>query len=382
MSITLPALALGALAAIAVAGAVHAASLENVESKVLTLRDFKLEKGKSLPEVKIAYETYGTLDPSGRNAVLVTHGYTSSHHAAGRYAKGKAAQGTSETDLGWYDKLIGPGKAIDTDKLFVVSSNMLGSSFGSTNPASINPETGKPYGPDFPEITLVDIIGAQKQLLDSLGVKHLVAVVGGSFGGYQAFQWGVTYPDYMNGVVATVTAPRGSGGEKAVRDLTARLAKDPNWNGGWYYDKGGIPTALNEIRVATLKNYGIEQQLADKGVAAGPEREEAIRKAAEPWVRNFDGHSLIVLRRASVNFDAERDFGKMKAKVLYVISTTDKLFPPSIVPGVMDKLKAAGVDATYFELVSDKGHMAAGVDGDKWAPALAAFMARLESRNP
>ncbi len=377
MPAILPVLALSAVAIVAIAGGAWAASLANVESNIFTIRDFKLEKGQILPEVKIAYETYGRLDASGRNAVLMTHGYTSSHHAAGRYAAGKAAQGTADDELGWYDKLIGPGKPIDTEKLFVVSSNMLGSSFGSTNPASINPATGKPYGPDFPEITMVDIVNAQKKLLDSLAVKHLVAVVGGSFGGYQALQWAVTYPGYMDGIVATVTAPKGSGGEASVQNLIARLAKDPNWNNGWYYEKGGIPIALAEIRVATLKQYGINEQLAEKGIPEGAAREDAIRQAAEPWVRNFDGNSLVVLRRAAANYDAEKDFHKIKAKVLYVISTTDKLFPPSIVPGVMEKLKAAGVDATYFELVSDKGHLAAGADADKWAPSLREFMARL-----
>ena len=161
-----------------------------------------------MPEITIAYETYGTLAPDGRNAVLLTHGYTSSQHMAGRYGENGAE--------GSWDGLVGPGKAIDTNRLFVVSSNMLGSSYGSTNPAFKNPATGKPYGPDFPDITLVDIVTAQKALLDSLGVKHLVAVAGPSFGGYQTYQWGVAYPDFMDGLVPVVSAPKGSRGEAAV----------------------------------------------------------------------------------------------------------------------------------------------------------------------
>src|SRR5205085_7902583 len=141
-----------------------------------------------MPEVKIAYETYGKLAPDGRNAVLIAHGYTSSHHAAGY----NPANGNNP---GWWNGLIGPGKAIDTDRLFVVASNMLGSSFGSTNGASLNPATGKPYGPDFPAIAVADIVAAEKALLDGLGVKHLVAVARPSFGGYQAFQCAVVYPD-------------------------------------------------------------------------------------------------------------------------------------------------------------------------------------------
>src|ERR1700759_24489 len=161
---------------------------------------------------------------------------------------------------GSWNGLVGPGKAIDTDRLFVVSSNMLGSSYGSTHPAAQKPAPGKPYGPDFPEISLVDIVNAQKALLDSLGVKHLVAVAGPSFGGYQVFQWGCTYPGFMDGLVPVVSAPKGSGGEASVKALIDTLAKDPNWNGGWYYDNGGIGEILTAMRVATLKRYGIEDQ--------------------------------------------------------------------------------------------------------------------------
>src|SRR6266568_8770623 len=152
----------------AAAGA-HASGIDNVKSRIFTIRDFALECGKVLPEATIAYETYGRLDATGRNAVLLAHGFTSSHHAAGRYAAGKAPRGVFEHEPGWWEALVGPGRSIETDRLFAVSSNMLGSSYGSTNPASPDPATGKPYGPDFPDIALVDIAKAQKALLDDLG---------------------------------------------------------------------------------------------------------------------------------------------------------------------------------------------------------------------
>ena len=307
------------------------------------ITDFKLQSGTVLPEVTIAYETYGTLAPDGRNAVLLTHGYTSSQHMAGR-AGANGAEGS-------WDGLVGPGKAIDTDRLFVVSSNMPGSSFGSTNPAFKNPATGKPYGPDFPEIALVDIVSAQKALLDGLGVKHLVAVAGPSFGG-----------------------------EAAVKTLVEQLDKDPNSNGGWYYDKGGVTGILTDMRVATLKRYGIDQQLAAK-FPDKEAREAEIKRRAETWSKVFDANSLVVLRKASVRFDAEKDLARMKAKVLYVLSRTDKVFPPSIAPDVMAKLKAAGVSADYFEIDSDFGHSASGLDAAKWAPRLKTFMAGLEKRS-
>ncbi len=353
-----------------------ASGIDNVKSRIFTIRDFALECGKVLPEATIAYETYGRLDATGRNAVLLAHGFTSSHHAAGRYAADKAPRGLFEHEPGWWEALVGPGRAIDTDRLFAVSSNMLGSSYGSTNPASLDPATGEPYGPDFPPITLADIVRAQRLLLEHLGVRHLVAVAGPSFGGYQAFQWAVTFPDFMDGIVAAVTAPKGSGGERAVQDLIAQLGQHPNWNGGCYYDKGGIRTAMIEFRVATLKRYGIEQQLMEPYPDPAA-RESALRMLAERWADAFDGNSLITLRRVAAQFDAEQHLSRIKAKVLYVLSTTDRLFPAAIGPGVVERLKAAGVDATYFELESDKGHLASGVDAEKWAPVLRGFLRRL-----
>ena len=353
-------------------GSTAAQELNNVEAKVFASRDFKLTSGKSLPELKIAYETYGKLAPNGRNAVLITHGYTSSQHAAGRYKP-------SDSEPGVWDGLIGPGKAIDTDRYFVVASNNLGSSYGSTASASINPITGKPYGPDFPEFSILETIAAQKLMLESLGVKHLVAVAGSSYGGRLAFLWAVTYPDFMNGIVPVVITPNSPYDPKAIESLIARLATDPNWNGGWYYDKGGIPTVMTEIRIQPLKNYGIDAALKDSFPDA-VDREAEIRRRAEPWAKRFDGHSLVVLRRAAMGIDIEKDFRKIHGKVLYVLSTTDKLFPPSIAPAVMEKLKAAGVDAEFFELKSELGHSASGPDWAKWSPKLKEFMDKI-SRN-
>lgn len=346
------------------------------QSQLFTTRNFKLESGAVLPELTLAYETYGTLAPEGRNGVLYTHGYTSSHHAAGTYGTTGAGKGHKAGDVGAWDKLIGPGKAIDTTKLFVVASNMFGSSYGSTNPASINPTTGKPYGPNFPRHTVGDVVRTQKTLLDHLGVKHLVAVAGPSYGGYQAFQWAVTYPDFMHGIVPAVTAPKNIGAPDAAQKLIERLAEDPNWNGGWYYDQGGVVDTLTQMRIATLKFYGIEAQLTSLYPDATA-REAAIARLAEPWAQNFDANSLVVLRRALETYDTTPLFGAIKAKVLYAISRTDKLFPPSIAPGFMQAIKAAGIDARYVEIDSELGHLASGTDGEKWAPQLAGFMAEL-----
>jgi homoserine O-acetyltransferase len=222
--------------------AVSGTSMEAVVSRTFTAYGFELESGTKLPDMTLAFETYGTLAPDGRNVILVTHGFTSSHHAAGKYTPTGAP--------GWWDGLIGPGKTVDTNRYFVVASNMLGSSYGSTAPASVNPATGKQYGPDFPTITLRDIVRAQKLLLESLGVHHLVAVAGPSFGGYQAFQWAVQYPDFMECVVPVVTAPKTRAGA-GVEELVNVFARDPNWNGGWHYDRGGIPATMTAMRVST-----------------------------------------------------------------------------------------------------------------------------------
>jgi homoserine O-acetyltransferase len=349
--------------------AADGSSLDAVVKRTFTAYGFRLQSGRVLPETTLAYETYGRLAPDGRNAILITHGFTSSGHAAGKYS-------TADPSPGWWDGLIGPGKAIDTGRYFVVSSNMLGSSYGSTGPSSVNPATSKPYGPDFPAITVRDIVEAQRLLLSALGVNHLVAVAGPSYGGIQAFQWAVTYPEFMSGVVPVVSQPR-TRGMTSTDELTTRFAKDPNWNGGWHYDRGGILPTLTEVRVETLMRYGANEMLSVT-IPDPAQREAAIRQRAEAWAREFDPNSMVTLRRALETFDTESEFGKIRAKVLYVLSRTDKLFPPSIAPDVMDKLAKAGVDATYVEIDSEFGHLASGPEWAKWGPAVKAFLDSLE----
>jgi homoserine O-acetyltransferase/O-succinyltransferase len=344
-----------------------------VEDRLFTIRDFSLTHGETLPEATIAYETYGRLARDGRNAVLLTHGFTSSHHQAGR----NPANGGNP---GSWDGLVGPGKAIDTNQVFVVASNMLGSSFGSTNAASINPKTGQPYGPDFPNIAIRDIVAAQKALLDSLGVKHLVAIAGPSYGGYQAFQWAVAYPGFMDAIVPVNTAPWASvNTDKQLAEVTARFATDPEWNGGRYYHTGGCKAVLSEIRLETLKRYGNDEVLKPR-FPDPVERAAAMRRNAADWAAKWDANSLIILRRALLGFDSRPEFSKVKAKVLYVLCRTDALFPPKIAPGVMQALEEAGVEARYFELDSNLGHSSSGPEHAKWSPALREFLAPLYAR--
>ena len=336
------------------------------EPAISSIGDLPLHHGGVLRDARLAYTTYGQLAPDGRNAILLTHGYTSSH----LFAEGSmAAEGS-------WAPLVGPGRAIDTDRFFVVSSNMLGSSYGSTAPHSIDPATGRPYGPEFPRITLGDIVTAQRRLLDRLGVHQLVAVVGPSYGGFQAFAWGVEFPDFVRALVPVTTAPQ-TLNAIPVEALRHRLSADPAWNGG-RYDPGALVDTMTSLREDTLRRYGIDAILAGRYSDAAM-RARALRTVARNWAEAFDPHSLLVLGAAANEFDATRAFSRLRARVLFVLSTSDVLFPPSLAPGVMSALSAAGVDATYEELDSPHGHLAPGVDAARWAPALGRFLAAVAS---
>jgi homoserine O-acetyltransferase len=337
--------------------------------KHFTTENFRLQSGVVMPSVTIAYRTLGELSPTRDNAVLVTHGNTSGPDMIDQDAS--AGEGS-------WNELVGPGKAVDTNRLFVICPNMLGSSYGSTNAASIDPATGRRYGPRFPEIDVSDIVASQRALLDSLGIERLVAIVGPSYGGFQAFQWAVNYPGMVKGIAAVVTAPalppeRATGN---IERLLATLSKHPNWNGGDYYDRGGVLEAMIEIRSTTLKTYGIETRLRDT-LSDPAAIEAAIRDEATRWAEGFDANSLLILAKALRRFDTTARFGNIRAKVLYILCRTDRLFPPALADIVMPALRRAGVDASYFLLDSDYGHSASGRDAQKWAPELRRFMARL-----
>ena len=191
-------------------------------------------------------------------------------------------------------------------------------------------------------------------------MKHLRAVVGPSYGGFQTFQWAVTFPDFMDAAVPVVSAPRAR--LNMTADTTARFERDPNWNGGDYYDTpGGMTATMVELRMETLRRYGMTD-------------EAAVRRAAEHWASVFDANSLLILGHAAESYDVTPDLQRIRVPMLYVLSRTDALFPPTRAPEVMAALHQAGVDAAYFEIDSDKGHLASGADAAKWAPALRSFM--------
>jgi homoserine O-acetyltransferase/O-succinyltransferase len=339
------------------------------EARTFDIKNFSLRSGVVMPEVRIAYWTLGALSPKRDNAVLVTHGFTSGP---------QMISPGGVTGEGAWSQLVGPGKPVDTNRYFAICPNMLGSSCGSTNAASHDPTTGRPYGPRFPDITVSDIVATQRLLLNDFDIDKFVAVVGPSYGGYQAFQWGVDYPTAMRGIAPIVTSPSVSRerSEGRAANFRATLSQNPNWNGGDYYATSGVLDTMIDIRAATLKIYGIEARLK-QSMSDPKEIEAAIRKEATEWAKGFDANSLIILANALRGFDVTPRFSEIKAKVLFVLSRTDQLFPPEIAPGVMKGLNDAGVDADYFLLDSEFGHSASGLDAHKWAPRLRAFMESL-----
>jgi homoserine O-acetyltransferase len=324
-------------------------------------RNVRLERGGVLPTVETAYLTRGRLTSNADNAVLVTHGYTSGPDMI------ESSQNAAE---GAWDGIVGPGRPIDTDHYFVVCPNALGSSFGSTNAASVNPVTGKPYGSRFPEITVKDIVAGQKSLLEHLGIHRLVAVIGPSFGGAQVFQWGVDYPDDVAALIAVLTAPSMHGNPA---DVEARLASGPNWKGGDYYETGGMEGVLEEMRINSLLRFGIDSVLAQR-IPQEADRAHELRRLARGWAKQFDANSLLILMKAMASFNVVDKLHRIRAPLLYVLSRTDSLFPPSLAPKVLQQLKDAGVRTQYFEIDSDYGHFASSVDAAKWTPALRAFL--------
>ena len=333
-------------------------------SKIYNSSSLALENGGELAELTVAYETWGALNDAGDNAVLVSHGYTNNPHAAG-------------DDKGWFQGLIGPGKAVDTGRYFVVAANLLGSSYGSTGPASTNPETEQPYGLDFPDITVGDMVNAENRLLEHLGVKQLAAVMGNSLGGHLAFDRAAHFPDQVRAVVVTVSDLRGRGDQGTVDALIARFSQCPGWNHGQYYDNkkdGGVFAELLKQRIETLKNYGFDTKIREEVGDNSDIIEQRLVDLAEPWADQFDANSLIVLRKAVIQFDVREKVSAIKAPVLYILSRTDNLFPTSIAPDTMKILTDAGVNAKFFELDSDNGHRAPSVDWQGWADELQKFL--------
>jgi homoserine O-acetyltransferase/O-succinyltransferase len=324
--------------------------------------DLELECGKTLKDVRIAFNSVGRLTAAGDNVILALHGYTSGP---------EMIEPTGDAMEGSWRELIGPGKAIDTDRNFVICPNAVGSSYGSTGAGSVDPQTGQPYGSAFPPVTMRDVVNSQYKLLERLGIHHVVAVVGASFGGLQALQWAVAYPRFMQGIVAALAslgAPPVN-----IEGIRTALARDPNWNAGDYYRHGHLTEALVAIRVGLLKSYGTEVALAPL-IPDPAQRATEIERRARAWAKDFDANALLVLMRIMATHNINTELHNIRARILYVLSRTDPFFPPTLAASAMTKFRDADVVARYFEIDSDKGHAAATSDAERWAGVLEGFL--------
>ena len=342
-----------------------------VETKHVTFAnppdDLVLESGERLGPITLAYETYGLLNEGRTNAILVFHALSGDAHAAGYY------QG--DDSHGWWDGMIGPDKAFDTNKYFVICSNVIGGCMGSTGPSSINPKTGHPYGLDFPIISIKDMINAQAMLLDYTGIDKLLCVSGGSMGGMQALQWAVSYPARVRSAIPIATTARHSPQQIAFNEVGRQaIMADPNWNNGGYYS-GTPPTrGLSVARMVGHITYMSDASMAEKFGRRFKDRvdnekfepdfevEGYLQYRGDNFVKRFDANSYLYITKALDYFDL--DNGKslnqvlkgVKAKFLVIAFKSDWLYPAYQSREIVKACKLAGIDATYCELNSNYGH--------------------------
>jgi homoserine O-acetyltransferase len=350
---------------------------------------FEPELGGYLADVALAYETWGELDSTGENAILVVHALTGDSHCSG---------GASETHKrgGWWDEMVGPGRPVDTEESFVVCSNVMGGCSGSTGPASIDSETNRPFGMRFPVVTIRDIVRAQKRLLDDLGVRKLRTVIGGSIGGQQALEWAVEYPGFVEKVVPVAATgalgPQGLGMSEIGRRA---IMADPDWQDGDYYETGRSPeTGLAIARMAGMMTYQSAEsqwQRFGRDPASRPalyeefggrfEVESYLHYQGSDLAGRFDANSYLYLTRAMDLYDVgagyashEEAYSRIEAEMLFVGISSDWLFPAAEVRAVAEKAREAGAEACYEEIESPNGHDAFLKDWDELRAAVGPFL--------
>lgn len=341
----------------------------------------KLASGKTLSCVDAAYETYGKLNPAGDNAVLICHALSGSAHAAG-------FNSPNDKKPGWWDDMIGPGKAIDTEKYYVICSNFLGGCSGTTGPCSINPETGKPYNLDFPLITIADMVKVQKLLLDKLGIKQLLSVVGGSMGGMQVLQWAIEYPDFLKSAVVIASTPR-LGPQSIAFDAVGRNAILADIEASRPPNKG-LATARMIGHITYLSNESMRQKFgrmlrdSDKysyDFSSEFSVETYLNYQGQSFVERFDANSYLYITKAMDYFDLERDYGSLqnafartKARFLIVSFTSDWLFTPAQSEEMVNALVAKRKPVSYCNIYSPYGHDAFLLEPDTLGRLISGFI--------
>jgi homoserine O-acetyltransferase len=331
----------------------------------------KLDSGVDLSPFSIAYQTYGELNSNKSNAVLICHALTGDQHVANTHpVTGKP---------GWWVTMVGPGKPIDTDRFFIICANVLGGCMGTTGPASVNPATGKPYGLDFPVVTIHDMVRAQAVLIDHLGIDQLFCVAGGSMGGMQVLQWAASYPDRVFCALPIATGARHSSQNIAFHEVGRQaVMADPDWRGGHYFEAGvrpskGLAVARMAAHITYLSDAALHQKFGRKlqgrsaptfSFDADFQIESYLRHQGTTFVERFDANSYLYMTRAMDYFDLAEDYGgrlrhaflNTKSRFCVVSFTSDWLFPTADSKRIVHALNANGAMVSFVEIETDKGH--------------------------
>lgn len=366
-----------------------------VKTKTFTFaeppNELDLECGKKLGPITIAYETYGRLNDDRSNAILIEHALSGDAHAAGRHTY-------KDKKPGWWDNMIGPGKAFDTNKYFVICSNVIGGCKGSTGPSSINPKTGKPYGLEFPVVTIKDMVRAQKELIDFLGIEKLLCIAGGSMGGMQVLQWAISYPDRVRLAIPIASTARLSPQAIAFNAVGRHaIMSDRNWREGNYYESEKPASGLAIARMIGHITYLSDKSMHKKfgrDLVGEPKYdfsedfqvESYLNYQGDKFVQRFDANSYLYITKAMDYFDISREengslkkaFSGAKADFLVVSFTSDWLFPPYQSKEIVTALRQNNKNVTYAEIESDYGHDAFLLETDALSKLVTNFLAQAE----
>jgi len=367
----------------------HAGAQLLTQKKFFTLPQYTTAGGKTIKNVRVGYETYGKLNAAGDNAIFVAHFFSGTSHAAGRYK-------ADEKAAGYWDAIIGPGKAIDTDKYFVVSADTLANlnvkspTVGTTGPATVNPDTGKPYGSTFPVISMKDSVRVHKALVDSLGIKKLKAVAGASGGSIQAMEWAAEYPQLVERVIHVI----GPGLDIhpyviGLLDLWMMPIKmDPNWKGGDYFGGAepneGVAQSLKTVTLTALHFGWADKVHGYKWAAEGKNPQDAmgnlfaiedsLYKSGQARAGATDAAHFVWMAKANQLYNLEKEQSRIKAKVLFLPATTDMIFPPELSRKAAEKLKAQGNTVELYEIEGTSGHLDGLFSIGKVADRIKAFI--------
>ncbi len=356
--------------------------------------EIKLQSGATLGPLTIAYETYGQLNADRSNAILICHAWSGDAHVAGRHSP-------DDPKPGWWDDAVGPGKAFDTDRYFIVCSNVIGGCGGSTGPSSINPKTGRPYGLSFPIVTIADMVEAQRLLTDYLGIPQWLSVAGGSMGGMQALQWTVSYPDRVRSAIVLAATARLSPQTIALNAVPRQaIYADPNWNNGDYYGKtppnAGLAVARMIGHITFLSDASMREKFGRR-LSNGKngyawrfdpefEVERYLSYRGQSFTKRFDANSFIYLSKAMDYFDLSYGlpsladaFRHVTAEFLVVSYTSDWLYPSWQSKELVRALLQNHIDVTYVEIESDYGHDAFLLEVDKLAALTRDFLKHVEN---